>query len=151
VLADQGVRRAALTLHVGPGTFLPIRGGSLDGHVMEAERYTIPRETADAIAETRGAGGRIVAVGTTTMRALEAAATDDGIVRAGDAEAALFIRPGHHFRVPDALMTNFHLPRSPLLALIAAFAGWERVRAAYDDAVARGYRFYSFGDAMLLS
>jgi len=150
-LAEQGIRRATLTLHVGPGTFLPIRGGSLDGHRMEGERYCIPSETAAAIADTRRAGGRVVAVGTTTVRALEAAATDEGDVRAGEGEATLFIRPGHRFRVPDALMTNFHLPRSPLLALIAAFAGWERVRAAYDDAVARGYRFYSFGDAMLLS
>jgi S-adenosylmethionine:tRNA ribosyltransferase-isomerase len=150
-LAAREVRRAALTLHVGPGTFLPIRAARLDDHVMEAERYTIPPETAAAVADTRRAGGRIVAVGTTTVRTLEAAATDDRLVRAGRGEAAIFIRPGHRFRVPDALMTNFHLPRSPLLALVSAFAGWEHVRQAYEDAVERRYRFYSFGDAMLLS
>jgi S-adenosylmethionine:tRNA ribosyltransferase-isomerase len=150
-LAAREVRRATLTLHVGPGTFLPIRAATLDDHVMEAERYTIPEETAAAIAETRRAGGRIVAVGTTTVRTLEAASTGDGLVRPGDGEAAIFIRPGHRFRVPDALMTNFHLPRSPLLALVSAFASWDHVRRAYEDAVERRYRFYSFGDAMLLS
>src|SRR5262249_13914310 len=108
-LAGAGVGRATLTLHAGPRTRLPLPGGALAGHVMEAERYTIPPETAAAIAETRAAGGRIVAVGTTTVRALESAADADGRVAPGDGDAALFIRPGHHFRVPDALMTNFHL------------------------------------------
>ena len=96
-------------------------------------------------------GGRIVAIGTTSVRALESAAAEDGTVRAGAGEAGLFIRPGHCFRIVDALLTNFHLPRSSLLALVAAFAGWDRVRAAYDEAVRLGYRFYSFGDAMLIT
>lgn len=145
-LAARGIELAALTLHVGPGTFLPIRTDDLDAHVMPGERYAIPDDTAARIAAARAAGRRVVAVGTTTVRALESSAADG--VRAG--EATLFIRPGHGFRVVDALLTNFHLPRSTLLALVAAFAGWERVRGAYEEAVRRRYRFYSFGDAMLL-
>lgn len=149
-LEAVGVRRATLTLHVGPGTFLPIRGGSLEDFVMLPERYEIPVDTVRAIREVADAGGRVVAVGTTTTRALESAALEGPLVP-GPGSAAVFIRPGHRFRVVDAMLTNFHLPRSPLLALVAAFAGWERLRAAYEEAVGRRYRFYSFGDAMLIT
>ena len=145
-----GIAVASCTLHVGPGTFLPIRAEMLDGHEMASERYDLPVATVDAIARTRSAGGRVVAVGTTTVRALESAAASDAL-RPGGGEAHLFIRPGHRFRVVDALLTNFHLPRSTLLALVAAFAGWATIRAAYDEAVRRRYRFYSFGDAMLIT
>src|SRR5207247_9539635 len=148
-IAAAGVRVATLTLHVGPGTFLPIRTADLDQHVMVPERFEIPPPTVEAIAAARTAGGRVVAVGTTTVRALESACAD-GALHAGRGAAALFIRPGHRFRVVDALLTNFHLPRSTLLALVAAFAGWERVRAAYAEAVRLGYRLYSYGDAMLI-
>ena len=149
-LRAAGIGVTTLTLHVGPGTFLPIRSGSLDGHVVLPEAYVVPAAAADAVAATRGAGGRVVAVGTTSVRALESAAAADGSLTAGAGEATLFVRPGHRFRAVDALLTNFHLPRTSLLALVAAFAGWPRVRDAYVDAVARGYRFYSFGDAMLI-
>lgn len=149
-LEDAGVGHATLTLHVGPGTFLPIRGGRLDTYVMAPERYELPPATAARIAATRAAGGRVVAVGTTTVRALESAAAQ-GRVDGGEGAAEVFVRPGHEFRLVDALVTNFHLPRSPLLALVAAFAGWERLRGAYDEAIRCAYRFYSYGDAMLVS
>ncbi len=149
-LAAAGIDTIALTLHVGPGTFTPIRGEELDGFTMAPECYLLPAATAERIREARAAGRRVVAVGTTTVRALESAAAA-GALSAGAGEARLFIRPGHGFRVVDALLTNFHLPRSPLLALVAAFAGWERLRAAYEEAVVLGYRFYSFGDAMLVT
>ncbi|HWP65588.1 MAG TPA: tRNA preQ1(34) S-adenosylmethionine ribosyltransferase-isomerase QueA [Candidatus Limnocylindria bacterium] len=149
-LEGSGIRRAALTLHVGPGTFLPIRDGELDTYTMEGERFELPQRTVDAIEETRRRGGRVVAVGTTTTRALEAAAAT-GTLRAGSDTATLFIAPGHRFQVVDVLLTNFHLPRTPLLALVAAFAGWPLVRQAYETAVAARYRFYSYGDAMLLT
>ena len=118
---------------------------------LHAERFELPPETAEAIAATRARGGRVVAVGTTTTRVLEARAGDDGGVVPGAGETDLFVRPGHRFRVVDALLTNFHLPRSSLLLLVAAFAGREAVLAAYAEAVAAGYRFYSYGDAMLIS
>src|SRR5262249_19485882 len=121
----------------------------LERFTMEGERFDLPAATAARIATTRAAGGRIVAVGTTTVRALESAARGEALVP-GPGTAELFIRPGHSFRAVDALRTNFHLPRSPLLAVVAAFAGWERLRAAYEDAITRAYRFYSFGDAMLI-
>jgi S-adenosylmethionine:tRNA ribosyltransferase-isomerase len=149
-LATAGIGLARLTLHVGPGTFMPIRDDDLDHHAMLAEPYELPAQTVDAIAATRAAGGRVVAVGTTTVRALESAAAR-GPIGPGPGDARLFIRPGHAFRVVDALLTNFHLPRSTLLALVAAFAGWERVKTAYEEAVRSGYRFYSFGDAMLIT
>lgn len=145
-----GVAHASLTLHVGPGTFLPIRNGDLDGYTMAAERFDIPEQTVTRIAATRAAGGRVVAVGTTTVRALESAAAG-GVLAAGPGAATLFVRPGHRFAVVDALLTNFHLPRTPLLALVASLTGWERLRAAYDVAVRERYRFYSFGDAMLIA
>ncbi len=149
-LTAAGVEVAMLTLHVGPGTFLPIRTDDLEGHVMASERYHLPAATAAQITAGREAGRRIVAVGTTTVRALESAAAD-GTFRVGAAETHLFIRPGYRFRAVDALLTNFHLPGSPLLALVAAFAGWDRVRSAYEEAVRLRYRFYSFGDAMLVT
>ncbi|HWE26617.1 MAG TPA: tRNA preQ1(34) S-adenosylmethionine ribosyltransferase-isomerase QueA, partial [Polyangia bacterium] len=150
-LEARAIRRATLTLHVGPGTFAPLGDGALDGETLHAERYEIPEATARAIADTRAAGKPIVAVGTTVVRTLEAAAAADGIVRAGQGTTSIFIRPGHAFRAVDVMLTNFHLPRSSLLILVAAFAGRERILAAYADAVARGYRFYSYGDAMLLT
>jgi S-adenosylmethionine:tRNA ribosyltransferase-isomerase len=147
-LARAGIGHATLTLHVGPGTFLPLRPEEEAEATVLPERYELPAPTVERIAAARAAGGRIVAVGTTVVRALESAAA--GVLHPGAGEAALFVRPGHRFRVVDALLTNFHLPHTPLLALVAAFAGWERVRDAYAEAVRRRYRFYSFGDAMLL-
>ncbi len=149
-LDQRGVRRAAVTLHVGPGTFLPVRGGDLETHRMHGESWAVPPETAAAWAETRARGGRVVAVGTTTVRTLESAA-DGGALRAGAARTELFIRPGHRFQAVDAMVTNFHLPRSTLLVLVSAFAGTDRVLTAYREAVAHRYRFFSYGDAMLLS
>jgi S-adenosylmethionine:tRNA ribosyltransferase-isomerase len=148
-LDARGVRRAAVTLHVGPGTFLPIRGDAIEAHRMHPERYEVPPEAAAEIAAARVRGGRVVAVGTTTVRTLESALDGDRVV-AGAGRTALFIRPGHRFRAVDALVTNFHLPRSTLLMLVCAFGGTDRVLAAYRDCVARGYRFFSYGDAMLL-
>jgi len=149
-LEARGVRTARLTLHVGPGTFLPLRGERLEDHRMHAEPYAVPRATADAIAETRASGGRVIACGTTVTRALEAAAGPDGHVRPGAGATDLFIRPGYRFRIVDGLVTNFHLPRSTLLVLVAAFAGRERVLSAYGEAVRARYRFFSYGDAMLI-
>jgi S-adenosylmethionine:tRNA ribosyltransferase-isomerase len=149
-LGRAGVRAAFLTLHVGPGTFQPLRTERIEEHVLGAERFMIPDETARAIDEARGRGGRIVAVGTTVVRTLEHRARPDASVEPGSGSTDLFIRPGHTFRVVDQLLTNFHLPRSTLLMLVCAFAGRERVLAAYDRAIALGYRFYSYGDAMLV-
>lgn len=150
-LRARGVDLAHVTLHVGAGTFQPVRTDDLAEHRMHAERYTIPPVTAAAIAQTRARGGRVVAVGTTTLRALEAAADADGNVKVGAGETALFITPGFAFRVVDRLLTNFHLPRSTLLMLVSAFAGLEEIRAAYRHAMAERYRFFSYGDAMLLT
>jgi len=149
-LQARGVGLARLTLHVGPGTFLPVRVEDISAHVMDPEWCAIPAETAAAIDATKRAGGRVVAVGTTTTRGLESAATADGRVEAGAGWADGFIVPGHRFRVVDALFTNFHLPGSTLLLLVSAFAGREHVLRAYTDAIERRYRFYSYGDAMLL-
>jgi S-adenosylmethionine:tRNA ribosyltransferase-isomerase len=149
-LAHRGVSVHYLTLHVGPGTFRPIRVGRVEDHRLAAEPIDIPEETAEAVERARREGRRVVAVGTTTTRALEWAAGDDGRMRARSGPADLFVRPGHRFRVVDALVTNFHLPRSSLLVLVSAFAGRELVLAAYRHAVAAGYRFYSYGDAMLI-
>lgn len=149
-LAARGVERAWLTLDVGPGTFLPVRE-DLERHRMHAERFQVPEGTAAAIARARSEGRRVVAVGTTVVRTLESAFDEaEGAVRAGPGETALFIRPGFRFRALDALLTNFHLPRSTLLLLVSAFLGTERTLATYRAAVARGYRFFSYGDAMLI-
>ncbi|HKC07216.1 MAG TPA: tRNA preQ1(34) S-adenosylmethionine ribosyltransferase-isomerase QueA [Methylomirabilota bacterium] len=149
-LAERGVAVHFLTLHVGPGTFRPLRAAQVDEHRMEAEPIEIPEETARAVHEAKREGRRVVAVGTTTTRALEWAAGEDGCLREGPGAADLFIRPGHPFRVVDALITNFHLPRSTLLVLVAALAGRELILDAYRHAVAARYRFYSYGDAMLI-
>jgi S-adenosylmethionine:tRNA ribosyltransferase-isomerase len=149
-LAAAGIGVAPLTLHVGPGTFLPVRTERLSDHAMHEEVYEIPEETATRMARTRASGGRIVAVGTTTTRALESARREDGSIGAGRARTRLMIRPPWCFRAIDALITNFHLPRTTLLALVAAFAGRERLLALYREAAALGYRFYSYGDAMLI-
>jgi len=146
----RGARCAWLTLHVGAGTFQPVRVDDLGEHRMHRERYVIPQETVDAIAATRAAGGRVIAVGTTSMRALEAAA-QDGPLTAGSGETEIFILPGFRFQVVDALVTNFHLPKSTLLMLVSAFAGMQTIRAAYRHAIDQKYRFFSYGDAMLLT
>ena len=148
-LAAAGVERAFLTLEVGAGTFRPVRAEDPADHELPPERYRLPSATADAIRDARAGGRRVVAVGTTVVRALEHALGQPGGGAAG--ETALFIRPGHRFAVVDALLTNFHLPRSTLLMLVAAFAGRELVLDAYGEAVRERYRFYSFGDAMLLT
>ena len=149
-LADRGVELAFVTLHVGEGTFAPLRSERVEDHRMHAEVYDLPPATAAAIARTRARGGRVVAVGTTSCRTLETCATGDRLVAAGSGTSELFLYPGKSFRVVDALLTNFHLPRSTLLMLVAAFAGHTETLRMYEEAVARGYRFYSFGDAMLL-
>ncbi|MCC7325624.1 MAG: tRNA preQ1(34) S-adenosylmethionine ribosyltransferase-isomerase QueA [Burkholderiales bacterium] len=149
-LAARGVASAFVTLHVGAGTFLPVRHDDLSLHRMHTESYSIPPETTAAIAAARARGGRIVAIGTTTLRALESAAQALGDVRAGAAETALFITPGYRFAIVDRLLTNFHLPRSTLLMLVCAFAGYDAIRAAYAHAIAARYRFFSYGDALLL-
>ena len=148
-LCAQGIELAWLTLHVGAGTFQPVRVHNLAEHRMHAERFDLPQATVNAIARTRARGGRVIAVGTTSLRALEAAA-QGGELQACAAETEIFITPGYRFRVVDRLITNFHLPRSTLLMLVSAFAGSEAIRAAYTHAVAGRYRFFSYGDAMLL-
>lgn len=150
-LATRGVERAEVVLHVGPGTFQPVKVDDVRQHRVAAEAGFIPEATADAIARTRQRGGRVVCVGTTTVRSLEARVQEDGRVTPGPFETDCVIVPGFEFRVTDALVTNFHLPRSSLLLLVAAFAGRERVLEAYAEAVRLGYRFYSYGDAMLIA
>jgi S-adenosylmethionine:tRNA ribosyltransferase-isomerase len=149
-LAVRGVPHAFVTLHVGIGTFRPVTTDRIEDHHMEAERYVVPPETADRINRTRAAGGRIVAVGSTCVRTLETAADSNGIVSAGEGRTSLFIRPPYRFRAVDALLTNFHLPRSTLLMMVCAFGGTDLIRCAYRDAVESGYRFYSYGDCMLV-
>ena len=149
-LDARGVVRTSITLHVGSGTFQPVQHDDVTQHRMHAERYIVPPATSEAIREARSAKRRVVAVGTTSLRALEAAATEQGDVRSGPAETDLFILPGYRFRVVDRLVTNFHLPRSTLLMLVSAFAGTEPIQAAYQHAVGARYRFFSYGDAMLL-
>lgn len=146
-LRAQGVNTATVTLHVGPGTFLPVRTEALDAHRMHVERFVLPESTARAMSACRSAGGRIVAVGTTVTRVLE---TVGWPPRAVDGRTDLFIRPGHVFSSVDMLLTNFHLPRSTLLILASAFGGRTRVLEAYREAVRAGYRFFSYGDAMLI-
>jgi len=148
-LKETGAELAWLTLHVGAGTFQPVRVHDLAEHRMHSEQFEIPPATVDAIARTRARGGRVIAVGTTSLRALEAA-SQSGELRAGAAETDIFITPGYRFRVVDRLITNFHLPKSTLLMLVSAFAGCATIRAAYRHAVEKRYRFFSYGDAMLL-
>jgi len=146
-----GARFAKIVLHVGLGTFRPVASEDPDEHEMESERYEVPQAAADAINGARAAGGRIVAVGTTSVRVLETISSDDGTVAAGEGKSSLFIRPPHAFKAVDAMLTNFHLPRSTLLMLVSAFAGRERVLSAYREAVEERYRFYSYGDAMFIA
>lgn len=149
-LAERGVEVCGLTLHVGLGTFLPVRNEDLETHRMHGEWYEIPEGSARVINQAKAEGRRIIALGTTSTRALEDAARSEGRVRAGRGLAELFIRPGFRFQVVDALLTNFHLPKSTLLMLVSAFAGREAILAAYQEAVARRYRFFSYGDCMLI-
>ena len=149
-LEAAGISRATVTLHVGAGTFLPLRDEKLETHRLHSERGVIPPAAATAINAARAAGGRVVAVGTTSLRLLETATDDQGQVHPFDGDTDIFIRPGHVFRSADLLMTNFHLPRSSLFVLVCAFAGTQRMRDAYAHAIAAGYRFYSYGDATLL-
>jgi S-adenosylmethionine:tRNA ribosyltransferase-isomerase len=149
-LTARGVRRFTVTLHVGPGTFLPVKSDDTGNHRMYPEQGSLGGETAAALNAVRAVGGRIVAVGTTTARLLESAADADGTIRPYAGETALFIAPPYRFRAVDLLLTNFHLPRSTLFMLVAAFSGLETMRAAYAHAIAAGYRFYSYGDACLL-
>jgi S-adenosylmethionine:tRNA ribosyltransferase-isomerase len=149
-LAGRGVRRATVTLNVGPGTFLPVRVDDTKDHRLLPEWGEINRRAANAIAEARASGGRLVAVGTTVTRLLETAAGGDGTVAPYAGDADLFVTPGYRFKAVDVLLTNFHLPRSTLFMLVAAFVGLKRARAAYAHAVAEGYRFYSYGDACLM-
>jgi S-adenosylmethionine:tRNA ribosyltransferase-isomerase len=148
-LQARGVRQAAVTLHVGAGTFLPVRVANLAEHRMHSEWFEVSAVTVDAIAATRAAGARVVVVGTTTLRALESAARG-GTLAPQVGETDIFITPGFNFRVPDVLLTNFHLPKSTLMMLVSAFAGHEHIRALYRHAVESRYRFFSYGDAMLL-
>lgn len=149
-LEQHGLEIAFLTLHVGAGSFTPVTVERVEEHRMAAERYTIPEPTAAAIKRAKNKARRVLAVGSTTTRALEDAALDGGGVRAGEGMASLFITPGHHFRVVDALLTNFHLPRSTLLILASAFAGRDLIGKGYEEAIQQRYRFYSYGDAMLI-
>ncbi|MSP97147.1 MAG: tRNA preQ1(34) S-adenosylmethionine ribosyltransferase-isomerase QueA [Betaproteobacteria bacterium] len=148
-LAGRGVKIARVTLHVGPGTFQPVRVDNIAEHRMHSERYNVPQTTVDAIATARAAGGRVLAVGTTALRALESAARG-GELRASGGDTDLFVTPGFRFRVVDRLLTNFHLPKSTLLMLVSAFGGVDNLRKAYAHAIAARYRFFSYGDAMLI-
>jgi S-adenosylmethionine:tRNA ribosyltransferase-isomerase len=149
-LAGAGVDHATLTLHVGAGTFLPVKAEDTDAHWMHAEWGRIDAATADRLNAARANGGRVIAVGTTSLRLLESACDEDGIVRPFEGDTAIFITPGYRFRAVDGLLTNFHLPRSTLFMLVSALMGTERMHDAYAHAIADGYRFYSYGDASLL-
>lgn len=149
-LAGKGVKLAYVTLHVGAGTFQPVRVEDLSEHKMHTEWYTIPQETVDAVRAARAAGRDVVAVGTTSLRALESA-SQSGALKAGSGDTALFITPGYTFKTVTRLITNFHLPKSTLMMLVSAFAGYHEIRKAYQHAIANEYRFFSYGDAMLLT
>ena len=149
-LRERGVGIVSVTLHVGAGTFLPVKVDDTAGHKMHAEWGTISAETAERLNVARKNGGRIIAVGTTSLRLLESAASEDGTIQQFAAETSIFITPGYRFRAVDILLTNFHLPKSTLFMLVSAFAGLETMKQAYAHAIATGYRFYSYGDACLL-
>jgi S-adenosylmethionine:tRNA ribosyltransferase-isomerase len=148
-LKDKQTNIAYVTLHVGAGTFQPVRVDNIEDHSMHSERYTIPPATVEAIRLAKERGGRVIAVGTTSLRALESAAVG-GVLVAGEGETRIFITPGYQFKVVDVLLTNFHLPRSTLLMLVCAFGGMDKMLAAYRHAVKQEYRFFSYGDAMLI-
>jgi S-adenosylmethionine:tRNA ribosyltransferase-isomerase len=150
-LDARGISRHFVTLHVGAGTFLPVKAEDTEGHKMHSEWGAVSRETADALNAVRVRGGRIVAVGTTSLRLLESAAREDGTIMPWSGETAIFVTPGYRFKAIDLLMTNFHLPRSTLFMLVSAFSGLGTMRAAYGHAIRNGYRFYSYGDASLLA
>jgi S-adenosylmethionine:tRNA ribosyltransferase-isomerase len=149
-LNASGIKIATVTLHVGPGTFKPVTTERIEDHQMREEAFTVSADAVKAIQETKGAGGRVIAVGTTVVRALETVVKEKGGMVPMSGESRLFITPGFQFKVVDALMTNFHLPQTTLLMLVSAFAGIELIRGAYDEAVRERYRFYSYGDAMLI-
>ena len=149
-LAQRGIALHKVTLHVGAGTFLPVKAADTAAHRMHAEQGSVSAQTADALNAARRAGGRVVAVGSTSLRLIESASDDDGAVRAFHGETALFITPGYRFRAVDVMMTNFHLPRSTLFMLAAAFCGLQVMKRGYAHAIGAGYRFYSYGDACLL-
>jgi S-adenosylmethionine:tRNA ribosyltransferase-isomerase len=149
-LAGAGIAHETLTLHVGAGTFLPVKAEHTESHAMHAEWGRIDAETASRLNAARAAGGRLIAVGTTSLRLLESAADEAGVIHPFEGDTAIFITPGYHFRAVDGLMTNFHLPRSTLFMLVSALIGLERMQAAYAHAIAAEYRFYSYGDACLL-
>ena len=149
-IKNMGVNVAKVTLHVGLGTFRPVKAEVITDHVMHSERYMITEETAQLINETKRSGGRVISVGTTSTRTLESAADETGFVHSGEADTAIFIYPGFQFKVIDGLITNFHLPESTLIMLVSAFAGRQETLAAYEEAVNEKYRFFSFGDAMII-
>jgi S-adenosylmethionine:tRNA ribosyltransferase-isomerase len=149
-LTERGITLHRVTLHVGAGTFLPVQAADTAGHRMQLEQGSVSAEAAAALNRARRAGGRIVAVGSTSLRLLESASTDGGVVGAFSGETDLFITPGYRFRAVDVMMTNFHLPRSTLFMLVAAFCGLDLMQRAYAHAISAGYRFYSYGDACLL-
>jgi S-adenosylmethionine:tRNA ribosyltransferase-isomerase len=149
-LAARGIDVRKVTLHVGAGTFLPVKTDDIENHAMHAEFGVVSAATADALNACRAGGGRIVAVGSTALRLLESAAADDGTIREFAGETAIFITPGYRFKAIDLMLTNFHLPRSTLFMLVSAFSGLDTMKQAYAHAIASGYRFYSYGDACLL-
>jgi S-adenosylmethionine:tRNA ribosyltransferase-isomerase len=149
-IEQQGAAFAFVTLHVGYGTFEPLRGDSVEQHRMHSEAYCLSESAAGRINQARRQGGRIIAVGTTSARVLESCANEKGVLHAAEGATSLFVYPGYRFKAVDALITNFHLPRSSLLLLVSAFAGTQAVREAYVEAVRRRYRFFSYGDAMLI-
>jgi S-adenosylmethionine:tRNA ribosyltransferase-isomerase len=150
-IKEKGVKIGYVTLHVGVGTFRPVKTDNIEDHVMHFEHYELSEETADLIKETKHSGGRVVAVGTTSCRTLETVAHTEGGIKAAEGWTGIFIYPGYQFKAIDALITNFHLPESTLVMLVSAFAGREHVLAAYEEAIREKYRFYSFGDAMFIS
>jgi len=150
ILEGKGIRKAAVTLHVGPGTFRPVKTENVEEHVMEEERYDVGCETENLVNSSKKSGGRIVAVGSTTVRTLETVAGENNAIARGFGRTGLFIYPPYSFRVVDVILTNFHLPGSSLLMMVSAFAGADFVKKAYAEAVAQKYRFYSYGDCMLI-
>jgi S-adenosylmethionine:tRNA ribosyltransferase-isomerase len=149
-LSARGIRSAFVTLHVGAGTFLPVKTEKVDDHPLHAEQYEVSPKAADIVNRCRAEGGRIVAIGTTSLRVLETASQDDGVLKPSQGLTRIFIRPGHRFRSADLLLTNFHLPKSTLFMLVCAFSGTALMKRAYSHAIASGFRFYSYGDACLL-
>jgi S-adenosylmethionine:tRNA ribosyltransferase-isomerase len=149
-LDARGIAVHKVTLHVGPGTFLPVRADDTADHRMHAEHAVVSAETADALNEVRAKGGRLVAVGSTALRTIESAADDSGVIRPLAEDTSIFITPGYRFKAVDAMMTNFHLPRSTLFMLVSALCGLDVMQRAYAHAIGNGYRFYSYGDASLL-